>query len=31
MTRGNMFGDGKYQNWLGFYPRIRSDLYFVSG
>ncbi len=29
MTESNMFGDGKYQNWVGFYPRIRSDLYFV--
>jgi len=29
MTESNMFGSGKYQNWLGFYPRIRSDLYFV--
>ncbi len=29
MTESNMFGDGTYQNWLGFYPRIRSDLYFV--
>ncbi|WP_265594226.1 hypothetical protein [Haloferula sp. BvORR071] len=29
MTEENMFGSGKYQNWTGFYPRIRSDLYFV--
>ncbi len=29
MMESNMFGSGKYQNWLGFYPRIRSDLYFV--
>ena len=29
MTESNMFGGGKYQDWLGFYPRIRSDLYFV--
>jgi len=29
MTEGNIFGAGKYQNWAGFYPRIRSDLYFV--
>jgi len=29
MTESNMFGTGKYQNWVGFYPRIRSDLYFV--
>ena len=25
----NMFGDGRYQDWLGFYPSIRSDLFFV--
>lgn len=29
MKEENMFGSGKYQNWLGFYPRIRGDLYFV--
>ncbi len=29
MTESNMFGSGKYQNWVDFYPRIRSDLYFV--
>lgn len=29
ITEDNMFGDGKYQNWVGFFPRIRGDLYFV--
>ncbi len=29
MTESNMFGAGKFQNWVGFYPRIRGDLYFV--
>ena len=29
MTESNIFGAGKYQNWASFYPRIRSDLYFV--
>jgi hypothetical protein len=29
MTESNVFGTGKYQNWVGFYPRIRGDLYFV--
>lgn len=29
MTEKNMFGSGKYQNWVGFFPRIRGDLYFV--
>ncbi len=29
MTEENMFGRGKYQNWVDFYPRIRGDLYFV--
>jgi len=29
MTESNMFGSGKYQDWVDFYPRIRSDLYFV--
>jgi hypothetical protein len=29
LTESNMFGHGKYQNWVGFYPRIRGDLYFV--
>lgn len=24
-----MFGNGPYQNWLEFFPAIRSDLYFV--
>jgi len=29
ITESNMFGSGKYQDWVDFYPRIRSDLYFV--
>ncbi|MEO5714883.1 MAG: hypothetical protein ABIT37_15500 [Luteolibacter sp.] len=29
MTEDNMFGSRKYQGWVNFYPRIRSDLYFV--
>jgi hypothetical protein len=29
MTESNIFGVGKYQNWAGFFPRIRSDLYFI--
>lgn len=29
MTEDNIFGKGQYQNWIDFYPAIRSDLYFV--
>lgn len=29
MTAANMFGGGKFQNWVSFYPRIRKDLIFV--
>ncbi|RYD23325.1 MAG: hypothetical protein EOP88_04620 [Verrucomicrobiaceae bacterium] len=29
MTEQNMFGPRKHQGWVNFYPRIRSDLYFV--
>ncbi len=29
ITESNLFGAGKYQHWVDFYPRIRSDLYFV--
>jgi len=29
MTGDNMFGKGQYQNWVGFYPKIRKDLLFV--
>ena len=29
INEDNMFGDGPYKNWVGFYPAIRSDLYFV--
>lgn len=29
MTEANIFGNGHYQNWAGFFPSIRQDLYFV--
>ena len=29
INEANMFGDGPYQDWVGFYPAIRSDLFFV--
>ena len=29
MTEAYMFGTGKWQNWLSFYPKVRQDLYFV--
>ncbi|WP_106829900.1 hypothetical protein [Parabacteroides pacaensis] len=29
MNEENIFGKGKYQNWIGLYPSIRQDLYFV--
>lgn len=29
MTEENIFGEGTYQNWASFYPKIRGDLYFV--
>ena len=29
MNEENIFGKGKYQNWVSFYPKIREDLYFV--
>lgn len=29
MNEENIFGKGKYQDWVSFYPRIREDLYFV--
>jgi len=29
MNEKNMFGDSAYQNWLGFFPNIRKDLFFV--
>lgn len=29
MTEEYIFGRGKYRNWIGFYDRIREDLYFV--
>ncbi|MBO5872199.1 MAG: hypothetical protein J6Q75_06125, partial [Bacteroidaceae bacterium] len=29
INEANIFGQGKYQNWANFFPRIRKDLYFV--
>ena len=29
MNERNMFGSGKYQNWVSLYPKIQSDLFFV--
>lgn len=29
MNEKYMFGTGKWQNWVSFYPKIRQDLYFV--
>lgn len=29
MTEAYMFGTGKWQNWLSFYPKVRYDLFFV--
>ncbi|WP_029905073.1 hypothetical protein [Prevotella sp. 10(H)] len=29
MNEKNIFGSGKYENWINFFPKIRSDLYFV--
>lgn len=29
MTEDYIFGDGKYENWISFFPSIREDLYFV--
>ena len=29
ITESNLFGAGLRQNWTGFYPRIRKDLFFV--
>ncbi|TDW48149.1 hypothetical protein EV144_104436 [Flavobacterium sp. 270] len=29
MTENNMFGNGEYQNWVTFFPKIREDLIFV--
>jgi hypothetical protein len=29
MIEANLFGSGKNQNWLGFYPAIRADLTFL--
>lgn len=29
MIEENIFGKGKYQNWISFFPTIQQDLYFV--
>ena len=29
MVEQNVFGHGKYQDWIDFYPAIRGDLFFV--
>jgi hypothetical protein len=29
LNQTNIFGTGKYENWVEFFPGIRSDLYFV--
>lgn len=29
MTEQNMFGNGEFQNWVNFFPKIREDLIFV--
>lgn len=29
MTEDYIFGDGKYENWINFFPSIKEDLYFV--
>ena len=29
LTEANIWGNGKYQNWAYFYPRIRKDLIFM--
>lgn len=29
MTEAYMFGTGRWQNWLSFYPKVRQDLFFV--
>ena len=29
MTEANLFGHGKYQGWVDFYPKIRGDLLLV--
>lgn len=29
ITEKNMFGEGTYQNWVNFFPKIREDLIFV--
>ncbi len=29
MVEQNVFGHGRYQDWIGFYPSVRGDLFFV--
>lgn len=29
MTEQSIFGDGLHENWIGFYPQFRGDLYFL--
>ena len=29
MTEDYIFGEGKYENWINFFPSIKEDLYFV--
>ena len=29
MNQQNIFGKGKYENWVGLFPKIRKDLFFV--
>ncbi len=29
LVEENIFGKGKYQNWIGLFPSVRQDLYFV--
>lgn len=29
MAENYLFGTGKYENWINFFPKIREDLYFV--
>ncbi|MDP4241041.1 MAG: hypothetical protein Q8904_16390 [Bacteroidota bacterium] len=29
MNQNNIFGSGKYENWVGLFPKIRKDIYFV--
>jgi len=29
MVEASLFGSGRYQDWLGFYPKVRGDLTFL--